>query len=141
MAHAEKTMMIPADLGAVFSFIADGLNNPKWRPGVLDISLRSGRAGEVGSEYRQKMRGPGGRTVHGDYRIVRATKNEEVAFEVITGPARPTGLYRFRSVPGGTEVTFSLDFQPRGIARMMNGMIQKTMEAEVGNLANIAKAM
>ncbi len=33
---------------------------------------------------------------------------------------------------------FVLDFQPKGLARLMDGMIAKTMQSEVGNLAKQA---
>jgi hypothetical protein len=36
MAHAENSMTINRPLSEVFSFLLDGSNNPRWRPGVLD---------------------------------------------------------------------------------------------------------
>jgi hypothetical protein len=32
----------------VYAFLADGLNNPKWRPGVQTIALKSGPARPAG---------------------------------------------------------------------------------------------
>jgi hypothetical protein len=34
-------------------------------------------------------------------------------------------------------VHFVLDFQPTGLARLMDGMIERTMRSEVGLLANL----
>jgi hypothetical protein len=56
---------------------------------------------------------------------------------VITGPARPTGTYRLEPAGSGTKVTFVLDFQPKGLAKLMDGMIGKTMQSEVGNLTSL----
>ena len=39
--------------------------------------------------------------------------------------------YKFKSVGKSTKVTFVLDFQPRGLAKWMDGMITRTMQAEV----------
>ena len=54
---------------------------------------------------------------------------------MIAGPARPVGTYKFESTAGGTSVTFALDFQPKGLARLMDGVITSTMRAEIGNLS------
>jgi hypothetical protein len=56
---------------------------------------------------------------------------------VVAGPARPVGTYRFESAGSSTKVTFVLDFQPKGLARLMDNMINYVMRAEVGNLSNL----
>ncbi|MFI5254390.1 MAG: SRPBCC family protein, partial [Candidatus Limnocylindrales bacterium] len=60
-------MTIQRPVGAVFAFVADGLNGPQWRPGILDIALASGSG--RGAVYRQGVKGPGGRRVAADYEI------------------------------------------------------------------------
>ncbi len=55
-------------------------------------------------------------------------------FEVIKGPARPTGKFALNNSGNATQLTFILDFQPKGLAKLMGPMIQKTMEAEVQTL-------
>ena len=72
-----------------------------------------------------------------DYEIVECTPNEWIKFQVVTGPARPVGTYKFEAAGKSTRVTFVLDFQPKGLARLMDGMINKSMQAEVGNLFNL----
>jgi len=58
MLSAEHEVTIARPVAEVFAFVADGLNAPKWRPGVLDISLASGTG--LGSVYKQGVKGPGG---------------------------------------------------------------------------------
>jgi len=137
MAKATNSIEIRRPADQVYGFLADGLNNPKWRPAVKSISLASGRGGEVGAIYKQQIAGPGGRPVSGDYRIVEAVPGKRVRFEVISGPARPVGVFDIQSQGAGARVTFSLELQPKGLMRLMNGMIQKTMEAEVANLTRL----
>jgi hypothetical protein len=69
MAHATRTVMLSKPIGDVFAFLADGLNEPKWRPEVTNISHVSGSG--VGAVYAQTMKGPGGRSIAGDFRITR----------------------------------------------------------------------
>jgi hypothetical protein len=55
----------------------------------------------------------------------------------VAGPARPTGTYTLAPSNGGTRVSFVLDFKPTGLAKLMDGMIARTMQSEVATLANL----
>ncbi len=128
VARHAVTIQRPADV--VFPFIADGLNGPKWRSGIIDIALVSGSG--VGAVYKQGVKGPGGRRVDADYRVTQYEPNERLAFEAIAGPVRPTGEYTLEEAAGGTRLTFSLHAELSGIKKLlMGGPVQKTMDAEV----------
>ena len=140
MAHAQQVVTVPHPIGEVFAFLADGTNNPKWRPEVTSIRLVSGS--EVGVQYAQSMKGPGGRTIQGDYRLTRWEAPTRLDFMVTAGPARPVGSFELRELPdGSTEVTFTLDLKPRGMMVLMTPMINKQVDTEVGNLHNLPAAM
>jgi len=136
MAHAESSVTINRSTTDVFNFLLDGANNPRWRPGVLDIQHDAATPAGLGAVYKQGLKGPGGR-IDGDYKVTRLEPNHLIEFQVITGPARPTGTYTLEPAGSGTRVSFVLDFQPKGLARLMDGMIGKTMQSEVGNLSNL----
>jgi uncharacterized membrane protein len=136
MAHAEGKTTIERPVQLVFEFVLNGENNPLWRPSVVDINSMSEKPYGVGSAFKQGLKGPGGR-IDGDYRITECKPNEVIRFEVIAGPARPTGIYQFESDGKSTTVTFVLDFQPKGLAKLMDPMIQSSMKGEVGTLANL----
>ncbi len=137
MAHAEERITINRPVDDVFNFVLDGMNNQRWRPAVIDIQQVSGKPAGVGAVYKQGLKGPGGRRIDGDYEIVELRPNELIAFQVIAGPARPTGTYRFEPVGGATRVTFTLHFEPKGLARLMDPMITSTMRSEVATLTNL----
>ncbi len=113
------------------------MNNQRWRPAVIDIQQVSGKPAGVGAVYKQGLKGPGGRRIDGDYEIVELRPNELIAFQVIAGPARPTGTYQFEPVGGATRITFTLHFEPKGLARLMDPMITSTMRSEVATLTNL----
>jgi len=136
MAHAEQNITIERSVKEVFDFILDGKNSPLWRPSVVDVQLMPGKPLGVGAVFKQGLKGPGGR-IDGDYEIVECKPNELIKFQVIAGPARPTGTYIFKSIDNSTEVTFILDFQPKGLAKLMDGMINKSMKEEVATLSNL----
>jgi uncharacterized protein YndB with AHSA1/START domain len=132
MPSARHEVTIGRPPSEVFAFIADGLNGPRWRPGILDIAHESGTG--VGATYRQGVKGPGGRRVAADYRITTYEPNSRLAFEAIAGPVRPAGEYLLADVPDGTRLTFSLQAELGGIKKLlMGGAVQKTMDAEVAS--------
>ena len=127
-ARHQVTICRPAE--EVFTFIADGLNGPKWRPGITDIALLSGFG--VGATYKQGVKGPGGRRIAADYRVTEYEPNRRLAFEAIAGPVRPAGEWVLEELADGTRLTFSLNAELGGIKKLlMGGAVQKTMDAEV----------
>ena len=136
MAHAENKITINRHVATVFDFILDGANNPLWRSSVTDVTPLTTKPYGVGSAFKQGLKGPGGR-IDGDYKITECKPDEFIKFEVTTGPARPTGTYRFAADEQGTLVTFILDFQPKGLARLMEPMINQSMKSEVAMLSNL----
>jgi uncharacterized membrane protein len=133
MPSASRTVTIGRPADEVFAFVADGTTAPRWRPAVLDIALESGSG--LGARYRQGVAGPGGRRIAADYEVVAYEPRRRLGFRATAGPVRPTGEYRFEAVPEGTRLTFSLDAQLSGIARLLMGRaVQSSMDAEVGSL-------
>jgi uncharacterized protein YndB with AHSA1/START domain len=136
MPAATNTTTINAPVERVFAFVADGETAPRWRPGVLDVKLVSGTG--VGAAYRQGVKGPGGRRIDADYVITAFEPNRRIAFQATAGPVRPTGEYRFEDLGGSTRLTMSLEASLSGLkALLMGGAVQKTMDAEVGNIDRI----
>jgi|SRR5665213_4415249 carbon monoxide dehydrogenase subunit G len=130
MAHVERDIEINRSPADVLAFVADGLNNPKWRELVLSVALKSGEAASEGAEYTQVMKGPAGSKIKGDYRITKLVPEQELVFEVFTGMVQPKGRFVVKPSGEGTNLSFALDYQPRGIKRLMDGMITKTMQKE-----------
>jgi carbon monoxide dehydrogenase subunit G len=139
MAHAEASVFIERPVAEVFQFLLDGENNMLWRSSVLSIKKKSDTPAGVGAVFVQEARGPFGRRIRGDYEVVECEKDKKIAFQVIAGPARPRGTFAFEPQGKGTKLTFTLDFGPKGLFRLMGPMIQSQMRKEVGALVNIKK--
>jgi uncharacterized membrane protein len=137
MAHAENEITIDRPAAEVYDFLADGLNNTAWRSGVQNIALASGDAGQLGAVYNQTVTGPRGKSIQGDYRITSAEPGRLLAFEVIAGPARPQGQYILSGAGGGTAVRFVLDLKLPGLMKVLDGLVAKTMQAEVAQLREL----
>jgi len=142
MAHAQHTVTVPRPIAEVYEFLADGLNEPKWRPDVTEVHLAAGTASSVGAVYAQTMKGPGGRAIRGDYRITLTEVPTRLDFEVIAGPARPTGSFELVELsPTSTEVSFTLDLIPKGLMKLMTAMIEKQVESEAAAIQRVPEAM
>ena len=140
MPAATHTATIPRPVEAVFAFVADGENASRWRPGVLDVKHVSGSG--VGAAYKQGVKGPGGRRIDADYTITAFEPNRRIAFEATAGPVRPRGEYIFEYLGGSTRVTMSLSAELSGWKKLlMGGAVQKTMDAEVRTIENIARQL
>jgi uncharacterized protein YndB with AHSA1/START domain len=140
MPSASNTVTIRRPPSDVFAFVSDGTTAPRWRPGVVDVALVSGSG--VGARYRQGVKGPGGRRVSADYEITAFEPDHHLAFHGVAGPVRPTGEYSLDEVPDGTRLTFSLAAELGFFQRLtMSGMVQRTMEAEVGSLERLKEVL
>ena len=136
MPSATNTVTINRPIADVFAYVAEGLNGPNWRSGILDIAHASGEG--LGAIYRQGVKGPGGRRIDADYEITAWDPPKRLAFRAIAGPVRPVGEYRLAEAGTGTSVTFSLEAQLGGLKKLlMGGAVQSTMDAEVANLARL----
>jgi uncharacterized protein YndB with AHSA1/START domain len=140
MAHAAQTVTVDRPIADVFAYLADGTNDKAWRPEVISINHVEGTG--VGATFAQTMKGPGGRPIKGDFKFSRYDEPTRLDFDVIAGPARPHGTFELREVsPTTTEVTFTMDLKPRGLMVLMTPMINKQVQTEVANIANLPKAM
>lgn len=137
MAHAENEITIDRPATEVYAFLADGLNNPVWRRSVQSIALKTGLPGETGAVYGQTLTGPRGRSIQGDYRITTADPGRTLVFQVIAGPARPEGRYLLTEDEGRTTVRFILDLKLAGPMKVLDGLVTKTMQAEVSQLEEL----
>jgi hypothetical protein len=87
------------------------------------------------------LKGPFGRNIDGDYRLLTVHQDKELKFAVTSGPARPTGEHLFEQQGGSTKLTFVLDYQTKGVAKLMEPLIQRTMNSEVAALSNLKQVL
>ena len=140
MPSAKQTVTIARPVAAVFAYVADGENGPHWRSADIEVHRVSGEG--VGTRYSQVVPGPMGRRIAADYEITTYEPNRRVEFQTTAGPVRPNGSYDFEAEGDGTRLTFSLDAKLGGIQKLlMSGMVQKTMDAEVGSIQKLKRVL
>jgi len=137
--EAEHSITVDRPIEAVFAFLADAENDPRWRSAVLDIERVEGEG--AGARYRQGVKGPMGRRVAADFEITEYAPPRVIGFRGTAGPVRPEGRYELEPVGGGTRVRFSLSAQPRGFARLMTPGVARAMRSEVQAIERLPEAM
>jgi uncharacterized protein YndB with AHSA1/START domain len=104
---------------AVFGFLADFENWPRWQSDMQVTTLVEGQQGEAGARYRYVSKAMG-QTFDSTVTVVRADAPREVAFEgEWTGMIRPSGRYVVEAAPGGSRVTLNPHPEARGVGRIM----------------------
>lgn len=141
MAHAAHEVVIDRPIVEVFVFLSNGLNDPLWRKGVLEIERTTETVG-VGATYKQTISGPGGARMPGDYVVTAYDPPRLLAFEVTAGPVRPAG--RFELTEDGssrTKVSSTLDVTPTGAMRLVAGLIGKELDNEVRQIERLKQTL
>ena len=133
MPSAQRTITIDRPPDLVYAFFTDHANDPRWRPNVVEIEPVS-RA-PVGKRIHQVIKGPGGRGLGADIEITANEPSARYGFQVVAGPVRPRGDFRFTPAGAGTEVHFSLEADLSGLKKLlMSGAVQKSMDGEMAGL-------
>lgn len=140
MPSAENTVSIRRPLHEVFAFVADKANDPRWRPGVAEISRESGD-GTTGSKYHQVMKGPGGRPIPADFEITSYEAGKLLAFRATAGPVQPEGRFDFVEDGGVTRVTFRLDAELQGMKKLLTPLVSSSMRGEVQSLERLKQLL
>ncbi|HEY2795299.1 MAG TPA: SRPBCC family protein [Micromonosporaceae bacterium] len=141
MAHASHEVVIDRPIDEVFAFLADGLNDPQWREGILEIE-RLTEFADFGAMYKQTVRGPGSSRVRSDYYISAYEPPRLLGFEVTAGPVRPSGRFELTADgPTRTTVRSTLDLAESPGMRLLSGMITREFDREVRQIERLKQAL
>jgi len=133
MPNAQRTIVIHRPADEVFAFFTNPANDRSWRPHVKEIDAAG--PPQVGSRIHQVVEGPGGRSIAADIEITSYESPTRYAFQVVAGPARPRGEFRFVPTGSGTEVHFALSAELGGIKKLfLSRPVQRSMDGEVAAL-------
>lgn len=139
MPSAQRTIRINAPIDHVFAFFTTPANDASWRAGVKEMHAHG--EPKVGSVVHQVVAGPMGRGINADIEITEYSPTSRYAFKAIGGPFRPVGSFDFSDAAVGTDVTFTLGGEVRGLKKLMMAKpIEKSLAAEMAAL-DVAKKL
>jgi uncharacterized protein YndB with AHSA1/START domain len=104
----------------VFAYATDPSRFAEWQHDVVRVHLQEGRPPSVGSRFTTTRR-IGGVEYGYTQEITELNPPRSWAVRGVDGPFRPSADITVEPLDGGTRsrVTFALDFQGRGIAKLL----------------------
>lgn len=118
---------------AIFRFLADFSNDPRWRANVVEM-LPLGRPTDAlgGIWSRQvEVRKVPGRRLRTEAVITAFEPPRRIAFRRADGPIRPEGVYALSDLGGRTRLDFSIAVDLEGAARLLAPLVALLLAAVV----------
>ena len=133
------TTIIRCQVEEVSNYVLDVSNDANWRYGVDASGLRSGDSLQVGSVGFTRV---GKAEV--EWRVLSLLPGERVEWELLNGPFRGRGGYRFKAVGEGTQFTLVSEVEPTGLYKLLGPLFRRIgrrrNQADVEKLRNILES-
>ena len=117
---------------AVFPWIAEPALASRWQPDVLGYEVIVARPGVVGTEFRERLGGPGGSTEMTG-RVVAHEPGRLMAFDVRGRGIRVRSRYSLHPEATGTRLVVDLDVRMLGpLSPLLSPIIRPRLRAQLG---------
>ena len=111
--------VIARTIDEVSAYVLDVSNDANWRHGVDESGYRSGDSFSPGSVGYTRAG-----AVEAEWKVLSWMPGESVDWELLKGPFKGRGGYRFQAVAGGTQFTLVSDVEPTGIYRLLGPLFR-----------------
>lgn len=131
----QRTVTVDRPIDSVFAYLSDFTTTTEWDPGTVRTTLQEGD-GSVGTTYRN-VSTFAGRQTELTYRVTDVLPGQRFALRGENKSVVAHDTMEFATTPGGTTVTYTADFQFKGIARLVAPLLTPALtklgdEAERG---------
>ena len=138
----ERTITTDRPIEAVFAYLSDFTNTTEWDPGTVRTTRTSGDGG-VGTVYANTSKFLG-RESDLTYTVLERAANAKFALRGVNKTVTAHDTMTFRSVGGGTEVTYAADFEFSGVAKLLGPLLAPALkklgdDAEAGMSKALAR--
>jgi uncharacterized protein YndB with AHSA1/START domain len=136
----EVTTLIDRPIEAVFAFLADGENDPKFSPRVLEIAKTTDGPTGVGTVYASTVKDGGVKTKR-EYKLTAFEPPTTIAWTELTkNPiVVPAGGYNLAREGDGTRVTLYNEFEGRGFGKLIKGFALRAARKEADDFGRRIK--
>ena len=126
MIRVEKSVVINKPVEEVFGFVSAEDSYTKWQAGVEEV-IENGPRNTVGSQFTE-VRKFMGQEMRTTLVLTEFVPNARWAAKVVKGPVPYEVTMTFTSVDGGTQVTTSVEGEPKGFFKLAEGMVAGQLE-------------
>jgi carbon monoxide dehydrogenase subunit G len=127
-----RTVVVDKPLAAVFDYLSDFTTTTEWDPGTVTTVRRDGDGG-VGTSYLNTSQFLG-RLTELTYVVGERVERRLIRLRGENKTLTAVDTMTFRSVPSGTEVTYSAEFTFKGASRFVAPLLRPAFE-RLGNEA------
>lgn len=114
----------------VFAYVSDQLNAGHWQKGVLEVTRSTAEPVGVGTRHTF-VRRVAGKKVVGDNEYTQFEPAHKVVFDFGSGSLTGTGSYQVEPLdPGRTRLHTSVDIHLRGLVRLAEPLISRSIRKE-----------
>ena len=135
------TVQIDRPIEDVFAFLADGENDPKFSPRVLEIAKTTDGPPGVGTVYASTVKDAGVKTQR-QFKYTEFDPPTRIRWTELSDNAVvvPEGGYDLEPAGDGTRLTFFNVFEGRGAGRLLVGLALRGAKKDADNFAGRIKA-
>jgi uncharacterized membrane protein len=121
MAPIVESIDIARPPSEVFAYLDQLERHGEWQQAIVSTHAETGSPTGVGTRASDKRRMPGGMTATVTYQIVEHDPPRRTRFQGVNGPVRVAGVVNIEPLDGGagSRVTVELDFQGKGIGKVL----------------------
>ncbi len=144
MARVEVSRLINRPVAEVFDYVANHPENiTEWGVGWLEMERTSEGAMRPGATFRSVGKFLGKR-IEQTYEVTEYVPNESVAAKSTSGPLATQWRYTFEPQDGATRVTGVAEFEPGGLFKLANPLIEaaakRQLETDLSNLKDLLES-
>jgi uncharacterized membrane protein len=134
------TTVIARAIDEVSAYVLDVSNDASWRHGVDESVFRSGDSFSPGSVGCTRVG-----DIEAEWQVLSSIPGQSVDWELLNGPFKGRGGYRFESVEGGTQFTLVSDVRPTGFYRLLGPLFgwigRRRNQADVEKLRDLLESL
>jgi uncharacterized protein YndB with AHSA1/START domain len=130
MIKVDHSLIIACPIAAVFAFVADQTNDPRWQSGVLDVRRTTAAPPGIGTKHRC-VRKFMGRRWEANTEYVEYEPNQRVSRKSTSGFMAFAAGYVTEAAEGGTQLTAWIELQPQDVAGLSEPFIAESLSRDV----------
>ncbi|MEP6800214.1 MAG: SRPBCC family protein [Lapillicoccus sp.] len=125
--RVERVVTTDKPLDLVYAYLSDFTNTTEWDPGTVSTEKISGDGG-VGTAYRN-VSSFLGRQTELTYTVIQRVEGKVIALRGVNKTVTAQDTMSFAPAgAGGTQVTYSADFEFSGVARFLAPILRPALD-------------
>ncbi|HEY2055304.1 MAG TPA: SRPBCC family protein [Solirubrobacterales bacterium] len=135
------TVVVDRPIEQVFDFLANGENDPKFSPRVMEIANKTGGAPAKGTVYASTVKDAGMKSQR-EFELTEFERPGKIRWTELSKNAVvvPEGGYDLEAAGDGTSLTFFNELEGHGFGKLIVGFALRAARKDADNFAGRMKA-